>query len=454
MKACGFPEDTLPEISEEESDDTSGEENTTQDDDDDDEEDDNGEVLTDGYIIKWWLEYCRLPSSNQPVFCPVAGFKDSFLLFSEEALLNLLWGGRPNSKTHPTRVIMDKWMVKETAARLVKENYGSLFHKLFIGEPATVAAKPGVRQTRYGRRTTTMGQVSKVSEGHAEFQLTHLREHVDLLFAYRYDRALKAYADLASSSTSSVLPSLPRSDSLQPRYALSNMMRTDGLQLHLTAFDLRRHSASRFQRVSAKKLTEFDRTRVDHEHTIVVGIDPGEKVSASFCALDPTSRERVTNLLVKRNALYGPTLGHRLTMERLKEARPVRVLEDRRGRKTSVEVPSVAEIQTALSRSPSDSSSASKEEYLKRMWFGFDELRGFYGSRTVKKLDFDHRNAKRSELDLAFTGAMRLLGDDTGCHRKSTTSALFVYGNGSFNTGTKLSSLHTSFKGHFFMKAS
>ncbi|KAI8361974.1 hypothetical protein B0O80DRAFT_524386, partial [Mortierella sp. GBAus27b] len=416
MKACGFPEDTLPEISSEESYDQTGLKNTAQYDDDEenDDDDDVGEVLTNGYLVKWWHEYCRLPSGNQPVFCPVASLKDTFLLFSEEGLLNLLWGGTKKSKTHPTRAIMDRWMSKDAAAILVKEDYGSLFHKLFIGDPEQVAAKPGVRQARYGRRTTTMGLVS---EGHSEFQLTHLREHVDQLFNYQYERAkLKASGDLASSSTPLIRPSLPSSKSLKPRYALSNMMRTDGHQLHLTTFDLRRHSSSRFERVPVKNLTDFDRNGVDHEHTVVIGVDPGEKVSASFCALNPTSEKGVTNLLVKRNALYGPTLKHRNAMEQLKEVRPTKSLEDSHGRRITVEVPSVTEIQTALSRSPSDSSSASKEEFLKRMWFGFDELRGFYGSRTVKKLDFDHKNAKRAELDLAFNGALRLLGDDTGCH--------------------------------------
>ncbi|KAI8355920.1 hypothetical protein B0O80DRAFT_528319, partial [Mortierella sp. GBAus27b] len=416
MKACGFPEDTLPEISGEESYDQTGLKNTAQYDGDDEENDDDdvGEVLTNGYLVKWWHEYCRLPSGNQPVFCPVAGLKDTFLLFSEEGLLNLLWGGTKKSKTHPTRAIMDRWMSKDAAAILVKEDYGSLFHKLFIGDPEQVAAKPGVRQTRYGRRTTKMGLVS---EGHPEFQLTHLREHVDQLFTYQYERAkLKASGDLASSSTPLIRPSLPSSKSLKPRYALSNMMRTDGHQLHLTAFDLRRQSSSRFERVPVKNLTDFDRNGVDHEHTVVIGVDPGEKMSASFCALNPTSQKGITNLLVKRNALYGPTLKHRNAMEQLKEVRPTKSLEDSHGRRITVEVPSVTEIQTALSRSPSDSSSASKEEFLKRMWFGFDELRGFYGSRTVKKLDFDHKNAKRAELDLAFTGALRLLGDDIGCH--------------------------------------
>ncbi|KAI8347585.1 hypothetical protein B0O80DRAFT_532956 [Mortierella sp. GBAus27b] len=64
MKACGFPEDTLPEISGEESNDQTGLENTAQyyDDEEENDDDDVGEVLTNGYLVKWWHEYCRLPS--------------------------------------------------------------------------------------------------------------------------------------------------------------------------------------------------------------------------------------------------------------------------------------------------------------------------------------------------------------------------------------------------------
>ncbi|KAF8946131.1 hypothetical protein BGZ46_005864, partial [Entomortierella lignicola] len=59
----------------------------------------------------------------------------------------------------------------------------------------------------------------------------------------------------------------------------------------------------------------------------------------------------------------------------------------------------------------------------------------------------------RTELDLAVAGAFRLVDQSAGCHKKSEQPALFVYGNGNFNTRTKLSSLHESFKGFFFKKA-
>ncbi|KAF9942513.1 hypothetical protein BGZ65_001277, partial [Modicella reniformis] len=54
-------------------------------------------------------------------------------------------------------------------------------------------------------------------------------------------------------------------------------------------------------------------------------------------------------------------------------------------------------------------------------------------------------------MDWAVHGALQVRtssNSDAGAQR----SSLIVYGNGRFNTRTKLASLHESFKRYFFMK--
>jgi hypothetical protein len=233
-------------------------------------------------------------------------------------------------------------------------------------------------------------------------------------------------------------------------------MRTNGLQLHVLAFDLMRPAASQAARVEIKDIGKIYEGRPESSdvssNTIIVGIDPGEVVSASFCALDPKKPGGLKNLIIRRKALYGPTLKYRALIGQMRQKRPVRAVEDNHGNKVYVEIPSIDEQQTWLGSHPSEFSSVSKQRDIHNMWFVFDELRSFYGNHTYKKLAFDHSNAKKAELDLAVNSAFRMIGDIEGSHTKSNRPVIFVYGNGKFNTRTKLSSLHDSFRGYFYLK--
>ncbi|KAF9941415.1 hypothetical protein BGZ65_003514 [Modicella reniformis] len=97
---------------------------------------------------------------------------------------------------------------------------------------------------------------------------------------------------------------------------------TDGIQAHLQAFDITKgHTSSKIKACVVDIKKRFpDKDSVieafgqDHKNTVIVcGVDPGEKVSASFCSLDPTKKNEVSNLLVKRSALYQPTFAYRAT---------------------------------------------------------------------------------------------------------------------------------------------
>ncbi|KAF9933730.1 hypothetical protein BGZ65_004010 [Modicella reniformis] len=149
LKSCGVPEESLPAA------DDNGHEEADDERDDDDEEDGDDDEDEDA----------------GGEFNP--GTKDTSILFSEEALLNILWGGKQNSTTHPTRRIMDKLMDKKTATELFKDNYGS------FGDQARRAADAIWEEDNHN------GSVSALTAGNTEFQATNLREHVREVTSYR-----------------------------------------------------------------------------------------------------------------------------------------------------------------------------------------------------------------------------------------------------------------------------
>ncbi|KAI8356293.1 hypothetical protein B0O80DRAFT_425169 [Mortierella sp. GBAus27b] len=68
-----------------------------------------------------------------------------------------------------------------------------------------------------------------------------------------------------------------------------------------------------------------------------------------------------------------------------------------------------------------------------------DVLTGFYSSDTVKRWNWEKNKSIRSEFDKAVNGGLHLIRMSTV---DNNSKSLVVYGNGSFNTGTNLSSLH------------
>ncbi|KAG0336569.1 hypothetical protein BG005_004287, partial [Podila minutissima] len=71
-----------------------------------------------------------------------------------------------------------------------------------------------------------------------------------------------------------------------------------------------------------------------------------------------------------------------------------------------------------------------------------------------KKRSWDRKKSFKAEYDLAVQGIMHCAGQEFNvCHKAEKKPAvLFVYGSATFNTGTSLASLHTSFKGNLFKK--
>ncbi|KAK3829157.1 MAG: hypothetical protein J3Q66DRAFT_364198 [Benniella sp.] len=291
-------------------------------------------------------------------------------------------------------------------------------------------------QTSYGRTTTTMNVVTETSpETHGH---DALREY--LLSFYGYLRQKKQWkSEDSSSSAPPVPPPLPErpqpfdeGDQIR-KYVMSNMITTDGLQLHAVAYDLRKPHQTSNARVGIQDLSKAfpDRDTIKEvfgelSKTTVVGCDPGEIVTAAFCAVDPQKPNQVQNLSIRRAALYAPVFAYRDALGRRKEEAEI------------------DEIEQAL---PNRTYQSTKEfeERLAGTLESVETLRNFYGSSDMKKLNWERSKARRTEFDWATHGALSMVNDkDQG---------LFVMGNARFNTHQSLATLHESFKGHFYQQA-
>ncbi|KAI8363131.1 hypothetical protein B0O80DRAFT_420925 [Mortierella sp. GBAus27b] len=426
-----------------------------------------------GHVMECWSQYIRLPLELRPVFVPTAGFRDTFQQLSERDLIPLLWGDKRSKIVPPTKSIMDSHVCsREEAETAEQSHYGDLVRKLFIGDKENIRDDRKKRQTSYGKRSTTMGFLSDDCQA---FSRSSLQQYVDSHFAYI--NAKKGLV-LGSSNALPSPPTLPRSNVPAARYALSNQLYTDGIQVHVVAYDTRKPRVGSNQKTSIPKLEKRFPNRqsmvndlgVSFEDTVVVGIDPGEKISAAFCMVDPKRPKQVSNLSIRRNALYSPSLSYRARLEEMKRHRitvstasgispspwtpadeiqvttPIGESETQRHDMDTIELPiSINELQQSLEQSAFQSMEA-YEEGLRNCAGVFQLLNGFYSSRSLKKLHWERMKAMRAEKDLAVHGALRMIRGTNG--RK----AIFAYGDGKFNTRTKLSSMHETFKNYFVMK--
>ncbi|KAF9346525.1 hypothetical protein BGX34_003828 [Mortierella sp. NVP85] len=199
---------------------------------------------------------------------------------------------------------------------------------------------------------------------------------------------------------------------------MSNMITTDEVQLHAVAYDLLKPHRSRKAQVGVQDLSKVfpDRATIEEvfgeqPKTMVVGCDPGEIITAAFCAVDPQNPEQVQNLSIKCAALYAPVFAYRDELARRKEEA------------------GIYEIEEAL---PTRMYQSSKE--LEERLAGVETLRSLYGSSDMKKLNWER----------ATRGALSMV--------KDKDQALFVIGNARFNTHQSLATLHESFKGHFYQQ--
>ncbi|KAF9940001.1 hypothetical protein BGZ65_008581 [Modicella reniformis] len=453
MTKLGWPQERIPKITMSNDEDPHNPSQETEEGEGEEEDDDTKFSFHPDHIVSWWSHYLSLPPEIRPVFVPSAGFRDTFQLMSERTLVGLLWGGKPDNPGHPTRNIMERHIFSyEAADAAVKNNYGEIIFKLFIGNREEIRQDRMKQQTSYGKRTTTMATLATQDQG---FSRPSLKRHMGEYFAYM--KAKKAAKD-TGTSISLAEPVLPSSGKPSMRYALSNCLTTDGLQLHVNAFDTSKSWATgkkRFHIPTLEQRFPDPQAMGAFEDTVVVGVDPGEIISAAFCMIDPKAPKQVSNLSVRRTALYSPTLAYRTRLEDLKRRQRTTVstgdssilwtsdhpseamIGEHELNQHTVELPTINETEQSLGQATFESMEH-HNDILRQFALVFEGLTGFYSAKSLKKLQWEKTKAMRAERDLAVHGAIRMIPTTHGQPRP----ALFVYGDGKF----KLTTLHETFR--------
>ncbi|KAF9285448.1 hypothetical protein BGZ74_001488, partial [Mortierella antarctica] len=83
-----------------------------------DDGDDDQACFKNGHVVSCWGQWCELPVLTRPSFCPSASLTDASLLFSERALLHLLWQPRTTSREYLenagiTQKTAENWVTKD-----------------------------------------------------------------------------------------------------------------------------------------------------------------------------------------------------------------------------------------------------------------------------------------------------------------------------------------------------
>ncbi|KAF9128763.1 hypothetical protein BGW39_004788 [Mortierella sp. 14UC] len=334
---------------------------------------------------------------------------DPFITFEERALPQILWSSSKKNP-NPSAAAASKIMSIKDASTLVETIHGELTRILFYGNPQEIKHSRSVWQTSYGRRSTTMASLATCHP--TVFDPIVLHAHVDAKFKHIKNIVSCKEQGIPCDSTPPSLPTthLPQEPSLRPpRFALNNILATNGKELHVNCFDTMKSYRSKsafapIYRIETRFptlqsiLDEFSASSI--EEIDVWGIDPGEVNTAAFCRILRTcSTPNDTNT----------------------------AMHDNSGGRGQLDAPASSNRILPLG--------------VEAKNLGI--LHGFFGSARVKAMDWDLKKAKKAEVDLAIDAILR----------ECTAKTLFCYGNGSFRTGINLASPHESFKAVFAQKA-
>ena len=252
------------------------------------------------------------------------------------------------------------------------------------------------------------------------------------------------------------------------------MIRTNGLELQIFAYDLRKPcpppSRYKMPETSAgiKDIKEWE-TAADIQAALggsyrsmpVVGIDPGEVVTAAGCGtyIVPGSPNTVSTLTIQRTALYALIQHARYALSLVKKE-PLPITHVQPSGPGPLTVPSVNDSLNQIVGMV-DGSRQSAVNHVAAWGTAYPALRAVYASKANLKNNMARRKAFRAEYDWAVTGLLKLGIDRNsapeirGVHMKvgqGGKKTLFVYGDAKFNTRSRLASLHTSFQGYFYKK--
>jgi hypothetical protein len=455
---------TLSSLSSEEggsSTETLSEQDTTADDDDDDDE--TVGKFEEGHIRKWWKHYLSLAPQSRPKFIPSTKLKSSFVLIQERGVKEILWGR--SAAKNPVKAIVERVMATREAGRLVDQEPGGLLYFLFYGKRG---APPRIgistKLTSFDKHTTTMMDLAITSP--ETFSYRHLQAYVNNRIAFLRDISECRAKNLPLPTNG---PPLPTNNDPSRRYVVNNYIKTNGLELQILGYDT---TAAYESKQAVDAIMRIEKVLPDEAAILaafggtlpnVVGWDPGEIITAALCLIHhnpdtlvdhgPSDRDLpVSNLLIRRSALYSPTTAARSEREQMKNRAPsVRpgdrissaIWSQNQGEHgATIHLPSISEMESAMPTDQHDSIQ-SFERILPTTLSLEPLLVDFYRSNRVAKNGWEEKKSKRSELDMASDAILKLCGNEP---------SLIAVGNGTFRTGFNLASKHESFKTHFAKK--
>jgi len=260
-------------------------------------------------------------------------------------------------------------------------------------------------------------------------------------------------------------PEFPANFNTKSRYALNNIIRSNGLELQVLAYDTKHEPRGALDPVMRieKVLPDEDTIARIFQGKIPKcrGWDPGELVTAALCLIeherewngapDPGDPP-VTNLMIRRAALYSPTTAARSERERVKN-RKLQVVPgesidggiwarnvDPKGARSGVQ--SIQEIESCLP--PKGQVTVEDFEDALRVRVSIEPLlREVEGSQHMKKAAWEEKKDVRAELDMAVAAILRFCGPEP---------CVIAIGNGKFRTGINLASKHETLQNHFTKK--
>ncbi|KAG0057267.1 hypothetical protein BGZ83_000057 [Gryganskiella cystojenkinii] len=231
------------------------------------------------YIQMLWTYHQAIPEHHRPAFFPMVGFKDTFIRFEERALVDILWGYHQRDSSHCAPVEVSVRKLFETvmdAHAAAKQDPGFVLFELFYGDRELIAKSETFRLTNYGKSTCTMSHFGEYRRS-TEAMTTFVNG------AKMFWKELNTCIESGASVTSSMPRFRPNLDRWT-RYILSNYVLFNGLEVHFLAYDSRRPVR---RNIFVRDLTHISPTESKQFVNNFTGVDPGERVTASFCLLSP-----------------------------------------------------------------------------------------------------------------------------------------------------------------------
>lgn len=239
-----------------------------------------------GHIVDCWKEWHQIPILCCPLFCPAACLTDVSVLFSEQALVMILW----QAGSTICMLLENAGISCKAADNWVTKDGGQLLQVLFIGNKGNIWHHKWKGQTSYGKHATV---ISDLSSWHP---YTHGPDVLGLYLDGWFEYCRKCKITSEQGQDPPQPPWLPPSPPPQQQYALLNMVISNGKKLGILVFNTRRWWGDRtwIPDITKRFPNHESVTQQYGDGTVdVAGVDPGEHVTASFTALYPNRPSEV-----------------------------------------------------------------------------------------------------------------------------------------------------------------